>query len=138
MELLLNLAWLILVLPACWLGRRSKGTPARHRFTSGQCLLALGCILVILFPVVSATDDLHAIRAEMEESPVSKRDIQQASHDKTLAGKLHSPAVLFSSAAALFANGTSFWQQFQCQSLFTPVAPADVRSDRSPPGSSQG
>jgi len=73
MELLLNLAWLLLALPAYWLWRR--GT---RRFSSLQCLLALGCMLVLLFPVISASDDLHAMRSEMEDSSVSKRAMRQA------------------------------------------------------------
>ena len=63
MELLLNLAWLLLALPAYWLWR---GRTSTRKFSSAQCLLALGCLLVVLFPVVSATDDLRVMRAEME------------------------------------------------------------------------
>lgn len=82
MELLLNLAWLLLALPAYWLWRNSGIDSARSRFTSLQCLLALGCLLVVLFPVVSATDDLRAMRAEMEESPASKRGARQSSGER--------------------------------------------------------
>jgi hypothetical protein len=80
MELLLNLAWLLLALPAYWLWRR--GTRA---FSSLQCLLALGCVLVLLFPVISASDDLHAMRAEMEDSSISKRAVRQAGSVKSSA-----------------------------------------------------
>ena len=83
MELLLNLAWLLLALPAFWLWRGSRTARAAASSAPLQCLLALACMLVILFPVVSATDDLRAMRTEMEESPASKRAIRQASHDKT-------------------------------------------------------
>src|SRR5580698_8380870 len=72
MELLLNLVWILLVLPAYGLWRASSH--AQHRFSSGQCLLALGCALVVLFPVISATDDLHVMRAEIEDSAVGKRN----------------------------------------------------------------
>src|SRR5437899_11749021 len=94
MELLLNLAWLLLALPACWLWRDFRGTPPGRRFTSMQCLLALGCVLVILFPVVSATDDLHVMRTEMEESPIGKRSLRQASSDRTSALKWQGPPAL--------------------------------------------
>jgi hypothetical protein len=67
MELLLNLAWLLLALPAFWLWRDARSVRAGRGFTPLQCLLALGCILVILFPVVSATDDLRAMSTEIEE-----------------------------------------------------------------------
>jgi hypothetical protein len=77
MELLLNLAWLLLALPAYWLWRR--GT---RGFSSLQCLLSLGCLLVLLFPVISASDDLHAMQTETEDSSVSKRTVRQAASDK--------------------------------------------------------
>lgn len=80
MELLLNLAWLLLVLPGYWLWRR--GVQLRVA-SSRQCLLALGCMFVLLFPVISATDDLHAMRAEMEESSPGKRAVR-------LVGERHS------------------------------------------------
>ena len=81
MELLLNLLWLLLVMPAFWLWRYSRTAPERRAASPLHCLLALACLLVILFPVISATDDLHAMRAEMEESPSSKRSIGQSSGD---------------------------------------------------------
>jgi hypothetical protein len=81
MELLLNLAWLLLALPAYWLWSSSRSR-AERKFTSLQCLLALGCVLVVLFPVISATDDLRAMRAEMEESPASKRSFRQTTNEK--------------------------------------------------------
>ena len=89
MELLLNLAWLLLAVPAYWLWRGSRIVGARRYFSALQCLLALGCLLVILFPVISATDDLCAMRAEIEESPASKRGIRQAGNDKPSAWHSH-------------------------------------------------
>jgi hypothetical protein len=79
MELLLNLAWMLLAVPAYWLWRRDAGA---RRVSGPQCLLALGCALVLLFPVISATDDLHAMRAEMEDAAVSKRAVRQAGSEK--------------------------------------------------------
>jgi hypothetical protein len=83
MELLLNLAWMLLALPAYWLWRRDAGLRAARWVSSLQCLLALGCVLVLLFPVISASDDLHAMRAEMEDSSISKRTVRQAGSDKS-------------------------------------------------------
>jgi hypothetical protein len=71
MELLLNLAWLLLVIPAFCLWRAStRGHEARQ---SRLVLLVLACTLAILFPVVSASDDIQAMRPEIEES--SGRDV---------------------------------------------------------------
>jgi hypothetical protein len=93
-ELLLNLAWLLLALPAYCLWRDSKAAHDGRRFTSLQALLALGCVLVVLFPVISATDDLRAMRTEMEESPAGKRSVCQKSGEKPTAAKWHSQPLL--------------------------------------------
>ena len=99
MELLLNLAWLLLALPAYWLWRSAK----RRSLSSRQCLLALVCVLTLLFPVISATDDLHAMRAEMEESGTGKRSVRQAGGEKSSAwtNLLHTPVAI--------ATDTTIW-----------------------------
>lgn len=103
MELLLNLAWILLALPAYWLWRQGESSRAARRITSLQCLLALGCVLVLLFPVISASDDLHVMRAEMEESATSKRTVRQLPGDKISAwtNRLQSPPALAGSASGL-------------------------------------
>jgi hypothetical protein len=73
MELLLNLLWLMLVLPAVWVWRRQDFVAQPRRFQRVRVLLLLSCILTLLFPIVSATDDLHAMRPELEESSPTKR-----------------------------------------------------------------
>jgi len=132
MELLLNLAWLLMALPAYWLWRRSADARTMRRVGSLQCLLALGCALVVLFPVISATDDLRAMRAELEESPASKRSIRQASNDKTGIGKWQSPAIVAGETVS-FALNDDGWRQACRPDLFTPVAPAIERVGRAPP-----
>jgi len=71
LELLLNLCWLLLFAPAfcLWFRRRSG---------SLQSIVTLVCLLALLFPVISVTDDLHAMRQEMEESSPSKRMLKHA------------------------------------------------------------
>jgi hypothetical protein len=137
MELLLNLAWLLLAIPAYWLWRRSMPANRRHGFSSLQCLLALGCALVILFPVISATDDLHAMRAEMEESPVSKRSIQRGSSDKNPIShpRLQSPPALLTSAVPLLAV-TEFPASSLQKISFLPIAPPVASAGRAPPARS--
>jgi hypothetical protein len=93
-ELLLNLAWLLLALPAYWLWRDSRAAHDGRRFTSSQVVLALGCMLVVLFPVISATDDLRAMRTEMEESPVGKRGVCQKCSEKSPTTKWHSQPLM--------------------------------------------
>jgi hypothetical protein len=135
MELLLNLAWLLLALPAYWLWRASRTTHASRRFGSLQCLLALGCLLVVLFPVVSATDDLRAMRTEMEESPSSKRTIRQASGDKASAWKLQTPPALAWTPDHLLIMNNRDWHQLPAPDLSVPVPPAIRRTGRAPPAS---
>jgi hypothetical protein len=86
MELLLNLLWLTLALPALWLWRRESAfAHGPRRFDRVRPCLILSCILLLLFPVVSATDDLHAMRQEIEESSPSKR-VVKAVVDKSSTG----------------------------------------------------
>jgi hypothetical protein len=84
MELLLNLCWLMLALPAYWLWRRSARSARKAgHFESRPCLLVLGCVLLLLFPVVSATDDLQAMRPEAEESSSTTRTLKDAAPGKS-------------------------------------------------------
>jgi len=137
MELLLNLAWLLLAIPAYGLWRKSTHAKRRHGISSLQCLLALGCALVLLFPVISATDDLHAMRAEIEESPTSKRSIQQASTEKNSIPhtRLQSPPALATGIAAMFIaaefNGPS-----SRKLPFVPAMPSLPSAGRAPPARS--
>jgi len=75
MELLLNLLWLMLVVPALFIWRHERESPCQR---STRSLLALACVLVLLFPVISVTDDLHPLQAEMEENSLSKRTVKQS------------------------------------------------------------
>lgn len=79
MELLLNILWLMLALPAVFIWRRQS---ACARSSGKQCrsrsFVLLGCLLALLFPVVSASDDLHPISAEIEESGPFKRTVKQS------------------------------------------------------------
>ena len=130
MELLLNLSWLLLAVPACWLWNSAR---ARQRRDSGslQCLLALVCVLVLLFPVISATDDLHAMQTEMEESGTSKRSARQAGGDKL---SVWTPIV-----PSLPSNTVSIARGIDCRErLLTPSfsvlkQPYAVRAGRAPP-----
>jgi hypothetical protein len=103
MELLLNLAWLLLALPGYWLWRNGEPQRAARRVTALQGLLALSCGLVLLFPVISATDDLHAVRAEMEESSASKRAVRQAGGENNYswANGWQGPSALLASGVLL-------------------------------------
>lgn len=133
MELLLNLAWLLLALPAYWLWHSGRST---RKCSSLQCLLVLGCVLVILFPVISATDDLIAMRTEMEESPASKRSLHSASCDKASIWNVRRPGpAVLAARVNLFACNIEGWRQLSNPGLSTPAAPAVESAGRAPPRS---
>jgi hypothetical protein len=131
MELLLNLLWLLLAMPAFWLWRYSRTAPERRKFHPLQCLLALGCLLVILFPVISASDDLRAMRAEMEESQ-SKKNIAQSGGSKASSLKWHAQPAL---AADSVSCGLREFAYYWCPAA--PSSPSSIRviarSGRAPP-----
>ncbi|SPF40623.1 hypothetical protein SBA1_310033 [Candidatus Sulfotelmatobacter kueseliae] len=134
MELLLNLAWLLLAVPAYWLWRNSRSAGAEYKFSSLQCLLALGCLLVMLFPVISASDDLIAMRTEMEESPLSKRSIRQAGGDKSPLwnSRAQIPPALLGPASTISLAADS--SDVPLHPFFPlPAAPALHRAGRAPP-----
>jgi hypothetical protein len=70
MELLLNLIWISLAILAL-LGFLCSRRRCHTRIAYGKSLLALTCGAVLLFPVISASDDLHPTEAVVEEA--SKR-----------------------------------------------------------------
>lgn len=132
MELLLNLAWLLVAVPAYGLWRVRSGAPARRRFSSFHCLLSLACSLVILFPIISATDDLRAMRAEMEDSPSNKRSIVQKAGDKASGSRSQSqPASVATSIEVV--TGEKTWRIAQLSLLSIVTAEPISPSGRAPP-----
>lgn len=134
MELLLNLAWLLLVLPAYGIWRQGALRKPQNRFNSRQGLLALGCLLVLLFPIISATDDVHAMQAEMEEPGASKRSVRQASQDKfsVKVSRLHNSPAIRENASA-FAPSCDSWRESLITSSSPLAAPSILRAGRAPP-----
>ena len=114
MELFLNLCWLALLLPAYLLWRRRAMS---ERNASFALICTLGCVFVLLFPVISASDDLHAMRPETEET---ERAFRHAGHRgcnlHQLAHSSHAPQPALVSAVA----PTIFFQQVDT------VAPAPL------------
>jgi hypothetical protein len=139
MELLLNLVWVLMALPAYWLWRRAAETRRARRLTVLQCVLALGCVLVLLFPVISATDDLHAMRAEMEESSTSKRAVRQAGPDRHSAwvNRWQGPPALVADAMQPPVPESVRLEVCDLR-LALPARPCDLHAGRSPPVSFLG
>ena len=130
MELFLNLCWLGLLLPAYWLWQRRPSSDHSTR-TSIVFICTLGCALVLLFPVISATDDLHAMRPEMEESERAFRQANQTGSNLDQFG--HSSQLTWiaphHTPAAFHQIGTVFLPP-----LSTPISvPASATFSRPPP-----
>jgi HAMP domain-containing protein len=130
LELLLNLCWLLLLGPGAylWLRQRRRAKPVF------QFSIALACLLFLLFPVISATDDLHAFRQEMEESSPTKKALKQVAKRTT--------APEFSAPPAQIPSAVSFPPSTQICGfvlIFDVPAPASERSgiftSRAPPAS---
>lgn len=77
MELLLNLAWLLVAIGAIvmWLHQRGRFASTRRRGLLLQSV-ALACALAVLFPAISATDDLHAAQLAVEASDVARKALR--------------------------------------------------------------
>lgn len=131
MELLLNLAWLLLALPAYWLWNGRKNARA-SKFPPLQFLLALGCILVVLFPVISVTDDLYAMRAECEEGPAGKHSVRQQHNERLSASRWHMELAALATLNSSFAPRAG-WFSTSVVHLFTLTGDAHLSLGRAPP-----
>jgi len=141
MELLLNLCWLSLLLPAWLLWRQRNSSTGSDRPAACPLVFvcALGCAFILLCPVISASDDLHAMRSEMEESSPGKRGVGQAAVEK--ASVWHSPwqnlPAVVATMASLGLTSEGRLELFIAP-LSVPVAPSILRASRAPPCSRLG
>ena len=76
MELLLNLLWLALALVA--LGNCSRVSRWSGKSNRSRAFVLTGCLLALVFPVVSASDDLSALRTEMEARNCSDPSVKKS------------------------------------------------------------
>jgi len=133
MELLLNLAWLLLALPAGWLWLGRKRTHARTS-SALQFVLVLGCMLVVLFPVISATDDLCAMRVECEEAPTGTHSLRQGAQERPSASKWQAHPAL-PATQSLSGGGDYAWRTQPASDPLIASAPTELLPARAPPPS---
>jgi len=140
MELFLNFCWLSLLLPAwlLWWRRTSSAASCNPAKSPAVCPLvfvcALGCALILLFPVISASDDLHAMRAEMEESSPGKRSVCQAAVEKASVWQSRCqslPAVIATSASIRLTSVGRLERFTRLPSV--PEVPPILHASRAPP-----
>jgi hypothetical protein len=133
MELFLNLLWLLLAVPAVWIWRKATCRQAHSTGQSRQCVLILACLLIMLFPVVSASDDLQAMRPEVEES-ATRDGLRSSSHGKlsTLVGICGN--YVLSAARAFVSPDRSVRGQVVPPAVLLPGAElVPTRAGRGPP-----
>jgi hypothetical protein len=109
MEIALNAVWLVLAVASfVILARRLAGRRReyRHGPTPFYCVVALSCVLAILFPVISLSDDLQAMQVPVEEASPSRLVIKKCGvNDPSNSGpQVH--RVLF--LIPLFVTGVSW------------------------------
>lgn len=92
MELLLNLIWIALAMAAllAFTSRRVSSSRSRQG-PYVKALFALACGLVLLFPIISASDDLHPVQAVLEDA---SRRVQRVVSPVSLAPDGISAAIL--------------------------------------------
>jgi hypothetical protein len=80
METILNLAWLCVTLAALWVWRfrwaASRRNP-QHNIRQEAC--AIVCLLALLFPVISLSDDLHPEIAVVDSASAKRHCLAAAS-----------------------------------------------------------
>jgi hypothetical protein len=100
MELALNLVWAVIATASYsllfrWLAIRGARNVRGPSAT--QCVIALTCVLAILFPVISLTDDLHEMQATAEEASASGANTKRCvtSRSSAPARSLHHLILIF-------------------------------------------
>jgi len=124
-ENFLNLLWLLTALAGfvLWWARWSSPEPEKRGNRSRVSFLALSCVLFLLFPVISLTDDLQEIAAVAEYSGSSPRAFQNSKGAfPGSAPAKKSAAFVFLDVAPLLSPSASFWHPV------VPAGPVPVRS----------
>lgn len=133
MELTLNLFWLLLTIPALWLWWQARGAGVRGRQVRPSAMV-LGCLLLLLFPVVSATDDLQAMRPEIEESRTGDlARVSQHGRSSASSNPWAGTAILPSSALRVFPHFTILAIAIPHVVELRASVETAVRGERGPP-----
>lgn len=132
MELILNLFWLLLTVPALWLWRK-RGLRPEHG-NSFLLLLSLACLLALLFPVISASDDLCAMRIEAVD-PATTDSLRAWSAGRSSAAADHQSASFALPEASFVAPlGNPLWSAaIPTAAPKTSLRLAAIRLGRAPP-----
>ncbi|MBZ5700607.1 MAG: hypothetical protein LAN84_02030 [Acidobacteriia bacterium] len=124
MEILLNSAWLVLALAftAVWYARWLP--VLRERGAGQHSFYALALVLVLLFPVISLTDDLHAdVLVAMPETKSSRTLLLNGHAAHTVHGTPCAPQATDGLAAAPRSRESlAFCEFLAALKVFSPVS----------------
>jgi hypothetical protein len=135
MEVLLNTIWLLVAIAAVlfWLALEEQGAAARHEHSQSYRVVALACVLILLFPVISVTDDLHQEQAVMEDSSRSAMKSRALAEGCLRAGRVSPPAILATLASFVTAPQVCVAKVAPIESQFHPPTPICPPAGRAPP-----
>ena len=126
MEVFLNVAWAVVALFLIELRRRTGSRPGTQQRNS---LIGLALLLVILFPVISVSDDLWSIQFPAETDTALRRSqFDAGSHTLIKLIALPVPALLAPTGfrwvrCNLLLPSTRNHQSFQCFSILNRPPP---------------
>jgi hypothetical protein len=136
MELLFNTFWVVVSLGAfaLWFPRKDSSSACGARNAERlQISAALAMALVILFPSISLSDDLHAENAVMEESSRSAVKARQLTQKCLHAGKSLAPLTAIITESFSAAIGLVVGRVFPPEARLLRSAPVRPSQGRSPP-----
>lgn len=130
MELLLNLLWVAMALAAFSVFMRKRRADSfLAKVPHAKAALVLACVLVLLFPFVSASDDLHPTQAVLEDA--TKRIQHVVAHYQHQAGSFGSMLPALLALFLMFALvALRAWQPIACEArvMQCESTPHDGRS----------
>lgn len=139
MELALNLVWLCVAIAgiAVLFVTQSTSLPSDRSASHWRKIVAMSCTLIILFFVISMTDDLHEQEMVVEENKISRVTSVAASPSHSCQPSAVHPVFLLSSALAwCLRDWPALRRPVMASKVFFVTALRwEVPSDRAPPAS---
>lgn len=139
MELTLNLVWLCVAIAgiAVLFVTLSTSPPSDRPARPWRKIVAMSCTLIILFFVISMTDDLHEQEMVVEENKISRVTSVASSASHSCQPSADHPVFLLSSALAWSLPDLPALRRPVTASkvFFVPALCWETPSDRAPPAS---
>ena len=137
METILNLVWLGVTVTSIWLWRFRWAASRRNPTHSTRMeAVAMVCVLALLFPVISLTDDLHPETVAVDAAS-GKRNAcliaASAPYARTATISSGSHLVLGMISMPFAGIGLTFSKSFAIAKLHYPVSLVSSTRGRSPP-----